>query len=70
VRAYLGVDADGFVALLALVGEDGLVALDAVRVVIAQDVAMSGERFITLPAAEVAGMPVLVHRLCVFATKN
>jgi hypothetical protein len=70
VVSYLGVNADGLVALLALVGENGLVALDAVRVVVAQDVAVAGEGLIALPAAEVARVPVLVHRLGVLAAEN
>lgn len=67
---YLRVDADGLVALFAAVGEDAFVALDAVRVLIAEDIALAGERLVALPAAEVAAVPVLVHRLGVFATEN
>ena len=37
----LGVDADDLVALVAVVGEDVLVALDAVGVVLAQHVAVA-----------------------------
>lgn len=66
----LGVDADGLAALLAAVGEHALVALDAVGVVIAQHVALPGERLVALPAAEVPAVPVLVHRLRVLATEN
>lgn len=68
--AYLRVDADDLVALLAAVGEDALVALDAVGVLIAQHVALARERLVALPAAEVATVPVLVHRLGVLATEN
>lgn len=67
---YLRVDADDLVALFAAVGEDALVALDAVGVLIAQHVPLAGERLVALPAAEVAAVPVLVHRLGVFATEN
>lgn len=66
----LRVDADGFVALFAAVGEDALVALDAVRVFVTEHIALAGERLVALPAAEVAAVPVLVHRLGVFATEN
>jgi len=67
---YLGVDSDGLAALLTGVGEDRLVALYAVRVVVAKNIALSGEGLVALPAAEVAGVPVLVHRLGVFPTEN
>lgn len=70
VRQVLRVDTDGLVAFLAAVGEDALVALDAVRVLIAEDVALAGQRLVALPAAEVTAVPVLVHRLGVFATEN
>lgn len=69
-NAYLRVDADSLAALLAAIGEDALVALDAVGVLIAQHVALARERLVALPAAEVAAVPVLVHRLGVFATEN
>jgi len=39
-------------------------------VVVAQDVAVAGEGLIALPAAEVARVPVLVHRLGVLAAEN
>ena len=68
--AYLGVDADGLAALLAGVGEDGLVALDAVGMVVAEHVALAGQRLVALPAAEVTRVPVLGHGLGVLATEN
>jgi len=67
---YLGVDADDFVALLAAIGENALVALDAIRMLVPENVALSCQGFVALPATEVAAVPVLVHRLCVFATEN
>lgn len=67
---YLGIDADGLVALLATVGEDALVALDAVGVFIPQHVPVAGQRLVTLPTAEVTGVPVLVHRLRVLPAEN
>lgn len=70
VRQVLRVDTDGLVALLASISEDTLVALDAVRVFVTEYIALPGEGFVTLPAAEVAAVPVLVHRLGVFATEN
>lgn len=67
VGQILGVDSDDLVALLASVGEDALVALDAVGVVIAQHVALARQRLVALPAAEVPRVPVLVHGLGVLA---
>lgn len=67
---YLGVNADGLVALFASVGEYALVALDAVWMLIAKHVALACQRLVALPAAEVAAVPVLVHRLGVFAAEN
>lgn len=68
VRQVLRVDADGLVAFFAAVRENALVALDAVGVLVTEHIALARERLITLPAAEVAAVPVLVHRLGVFAT--
>lgn len=68
--AHLGVDADDLVALLTAVGEDGFVTGDAVGMVIPQDVPLSGETLVALPAAEVLPVPVLVHGLRVLATEN
>lgn len=67
---HLRVNADGLAALLAAVSEDALVALDAVGMLIAKHVSLAGQRLVALPAAEVATVPVLVHRLRVFATEN
>lgn len=70
VRQILGVDADRGVAVLAGVREDGLVALDAVGMVILQDVALPSEGLVALPAAEVARMPVLGHGFGVLPAEN
>jgi len=67
---YLRVDANDLVALLARIGEHVLVALDAVRMIVPDDVTLSGEALVALPAAEVSGVPVLVHGFCVLATEN
>jgi len=37
--------------------------------VVAQYVSLSGERSLALPTVEVLGVPVFVHRLCVFTGK-
>lgn len=57
-------------ALLAAIGEYALVALDAVGMLVSQDISLTRQRLVALPAAEVAAMPVLVHRLSVLATEN
>lgn len=67
---YLGIDADDFVAFLAAVGEDALVALDAVGMLVAQDITLARERLVALPTAEVTAVPILVHCLGVLATEN
>lgn len=68
--SYLGVDADDAVAVVAVVGEDGLVALDAVRMLVAQNVALPGQRLVALPATEVAQVPILGHGFRVLSAKN
>lgn len=66
VGQVLGIDANGLVALLAGIGEDGLVAGYAIGMVLTKDITLAGETLVALPAAEVLTMPVLVHGLCVF----
>lgn len=68
--AHLRVNADGLAALLAPVSKDALVALDTVGVFIPQDISLTSQRLVALPAAEVSAMPVLVHGLGVFAAEN
>ncbi|CAN7986490.1 unnamed protein product, partial [Ixodes hexagonus] len=60
-HTYLGVDSDGFGAFFARVGEDLLVAADAVGMLVSQHVPLARQGLVTLPTAEVARMPVLVH---------
>lgn len=67
---YLRVDADDAVAVVAVVGEDRLVALDAVRMLVAQNVALPSQRLVALPAAKVAQVPILRHGFRVLAAKN
>lgn len=57
-------------AFLAAIGENALVALDAVGMLVSQDISLTRQRFIALPAAEVSAVPILVHRLRVFPTEN
>lgn len=67
---YLGIYTDDSAAFLASIGEDGLVAGDAVRMFVPEDVPLSCKALVALPAAEVLAVPVLVHGLCVFSTEN
>jgi len=63
VRQVLGVNADDGVAVVAGVGEDALVALGAVGVVVLEHIALAREALVALPAAEVLAVPLLRHRL-------
>lgn len=38
--------------------------------IIPDNIALSRQALVALPATEVARMPILVHGLCVFATEN
>lgn len=67
VREILRIDTDDFVALLAAISEDALVALDAVRMLVPEYVTLSRQGFVALPATKVPAVPVLVHRLRVLA---
>lgn len=67
---YLGVDSDDFIALLTAVGEDRLVACNAVGMFVTKYVTLSCQTLIALPATEMLTVPILVHGLCVFATEN
>jgi len=53
VRQVLGISSNGSLALLAAVGEEVLIALDAVGVLLTQDVPVTGEVEVTVPAAVV-----------------
>ena len=68
--SYLGVSADWCFAVLTRVGEEIFVALDAEGVFFAQDVPMSRQRHVTVPAGKMPGVPVLVHGFCVFSREN
>jgi hypothetical protein len=70
IRQILGVSANGRLALFASVGEEVLIALDAVRMLLAQDVPVPSEVQVAVEAAEVPAMPVLVHGAGVFARKD
>ena len=68
--AYLGVTAYGNLTFLTGIGEKVLVALDTVRVLISQNVTMPREGHVTIEAAEVPTVPVLIHGFGVFSRKN
>lgn len=70
VRQILGINADDGIAILASVGEDGLITLDAIRMVILKDISLAGQGIVTLPTAEVARMPVFGHGLRVLPAEN
>ena len=67
---YLGVGANGSLALLTGVGKQVLIALDAVGVLLPQNVAVARQVQVTVEAAEVAAVPVLVHGFGVLARKD
>jgi len=67
VREILGINTDELVAVIAGVGEDTLVALGAVGMIVLEHVALASQAFVALPAAEVLRVPVLRHRLGVLA---
>lgn len=69
-RDYLGVNSNYLVATLASVGKDILIALDAIGMVITENVPLPSEGFIALPATEVGGVPILGHGFRVFSTEN
>lgn len=62
VGQVLGIRSNGFLALLAGVGKQVLIALDAEGVLLAQDVSVPGETQVAVPAGEVRGVEVLLHR--------
>ena len=70
LESYLRVGADGHLAFLAAVGEQVLVALDAVGVFLAQDVTVTGQAHVTVPAGEVTAVPVLIHGFRVLARED
>jgi len=70
VRQVLGVAAYGSLALFTGVGEEFLVAFDAVRMLLAQDVTVTCEIQVTVETAEMSTMPVLIHCFRVLSRKN
>ena len=62
---YLGVSTDDSLTFLTRMSKHGLIAVDAVGMLITQDVSVASQRQITLETRKVTCMPVVVHRLCV-----
>jgi len=60
---YLGVGSNDCLTLVTHVCKHRLVAVDAVGVLITQDVTVTGQRQITVETGEVTRMPVVVHCL-------
>jgi len=67
VRQIFRVNSDGLVAFVTWVGEYRFVTFYAVWMFVSKHVSLPRQRFVTLPATEVTGMPVLVHSLGVFS---
>jgi hypothetical protein len=70
VWQILGVDSDRLGTLITGVGEYLLVTPHAIRMLITEDVSLAGQGVITLPAAKVAGVPILIHGFSVFPTED
>jgi len=59
VRQILGVDTDNLAALVTIVGEHVLVALDAVRMVLAQYISVAGKAVVTMMAEHDFNLEIL-----------
>lgn len=70
VGEVLGVGADLGLALLAAVGKQLLVAGDAVRLLVLEDVATASQRFIAVVTAEVISVKVLIHCSGILAVED
>lgn len=69
VGQVLGVGANFAFALLARVGEELFVAADAVWLFILENVAAACQGFVTVVAAEMISVKVLIHCSCVLAVE-
>jgi len=68
-RSHPAADADEFLACVALVAEERLVAGRAVGVAVANHIATSHQSRVALETREVSDMPVTIHRLRRLARK-
>jgi hypothetical protein len=67
VRQIFGVRSNDSLAFLTRVSKEVLVAFDAVRMFIAENVPVTGEIEVTMEARKVTAVPILVHCFCVFS---
>jgi len=65
VGQVLGVSSNRLLAFLTGVGKEVFIALDTEGMFFTQDVAMSSQRQVTVPAGEVLGVEVLLHSFTV-----
>jgi hypothetical protein len=70
VGQVLGVNADGFAAIVARIRESFLIALDAIGMLVFKNIPLACECLITLPTAEMVAVPVLVHGFGVLAGED
>lgn len=69
ISNYLRINTNWFGAFVAAISEDVFIAFDAIWMFIPENIPLTGESIITLPAAKVITVPVFIHRLCVFTGK-
>lgn len=67
---HLVIGPDRFLALFTVVGVQFLVARDAVRVLVFDDVATGHQFFVAVVAGQMVLMIVLIHGFCVFSRKD
>lgn len=70
IHPYLRIDSNDLVTFVACICEYIFVAFNAVRMLITQHISLTSQTFVTLPAAEMTRMPVLVHCLRIFTAEN
>ena len=66
---HLGIGSNGSFAVFTGISKEILIALDAVGMLFTQDVTMTRQGHVTVEAAEMTTMPVLIHGFCVLARK-
>jgi hypothetical protein len=70
IGQVLGVNAYGLAAVIARISESFFVALDAIGMLVFKNIPLACECLITLPAAEMVAVPVLVHGFGVLAGED
>ena len=66
---HLGVTANLLLALLAGVGEFGLVAGQTMGLLVAEDIALTSQRNVTTAASKMSCVVFLIHGTCIFLGK-